>query len=101
MLQNLDSKLSHLEESRCQGLEKLLQEYKDLFPDLPSSTDQIYPDVDVGDASPIKQRPYRLNPSKQQYLKEEIKYLHENNFIEPGSSSWNSLCILFPKPDGS
>ncbi|KAK2561648.1 hypothetical protein P5673_015651 [Acropora cervicornis] len=39
--------------------------------------------VDVGNADPIKQHPYRLNPSKQKYLKEEIKYLLENNFIEP------------------
>ena len=57
VLRNLDSKLSHLEGSQCQDLEKLLQEYKDLFPGVPSSTDQIYHDVDVGNASPIKQRP--------------------------------------------
>ena len=31
VLRNLDSKLSHLKESQCQDLEKLLQEYKDLF----------------------------------------------------------------------
>ena len=57
--------------------------------------------VDVGNADPIKQHPYRLNPSKQKYLKEEIKYLLENNFIEPGNSCWSSPCILVPKPGGS
>ncbi|PFX21819.1 Transposon Ty3-I Gag-Pol polyprotein [Stylophora pistillata] len=41
-----------------------------------------------------------LNPRKQQYLEEEMKYLLENNFIEPSSSSWSSLCLLVPKPDG-
>ena len=100
MPRNLDSKLSHLKESQCQDLEKLLQEYKDLFPDVPSRTDQIYHDVDVGDATPIKQRPYRLNSSKQQYLKEEIKYLLNNGLIELSSGSWSSPCILFPKPVG-
>ena len=29
--------------------------------------------MDVGDAAPVKQHQYGLNPSKQQYLKEEIK----------------------------
>lgn len=101
VLKNLDSKLSHLEESQRQDLQKLLEKYSDLFPDVPSRTNQIYHDVDVGDAAPVKQHPYRLNPKKQQYLKEEVKYLLENDFIEPSSSSWSSPCILVPKPDGS
>ena len=98
---NLDSKLPHLEDSQRQDLKKLLQECKDLFSDVPSRTDQIYHDVDVGDAAAVKQHPHRLNPSKQKFLKEEIKYLLENDFIEPSSSSWSSPCILVPKPDGS
>ena len=101
VLRNLDSKLSHLSESQRQDLEKLLLEFKHLFPDVPTRTDQIYHDVDVGNAEPVKQHPYRLNPSKQKYLKEEIKYLLENDFIEPSNSSWSSPCILVPKPDGS
>ena len=57
MLRNLDSKLPHLEESQCQDLEKLLQVFKDLFLDVPSRTDQIYHDKDVGDAASIEQHP--------------------------------------------
>ena len=101
VLKNLDSKLSHLEESQCQDLQELLEKYRDLFPDTPSRTNQIFHDVNVGDAAPVKQHSYRLNPRKQQYLKEEIKYLLEKDFIEPSSSSWSSPCILVPKPDGS
>ena len=62
---------------------------------------QIYHNVDVGNASPVKQHPYRLNPTKQKYPKEEIQFLLENDFIEPSHSSWSSPCILVPKPDGS
>ena len=90
-----------MEESQHKDLKKLLQEYKDLFPDVPSRTDQIYHDVHVSDTAPVKEHPYSLNPSKQQYLKNEIKYLPENDFIEPNSSSWSSPCILVPKPDRS
>ena len=58
----------------------------------------ITQDVEVGDAAPIKQHPYRLNPSKQEHLNKEINYLPENDLIQP---SWSSPCVLVPKPDGS
>ena len=91
MLRNLDSKLSHLSESQHQDLEKLLLEFEHLFPDVPTRTDQIYHEVDVGNADPIKQHLYRLNLNT---YKEEIKYLLEDDFIEPSNSSWSSPCIL-------
>ena len=84
-----------------QDLSDLLQEFKHLFSDVPTRTEQIYHDADVGDASPVKQHPCRLNPIKQRYLKEEIQLLLDNNFIEPSHSSWSSPGILVPKPDGS
>ena len=48
-----------------------------MFPDVPSMyfLGQIYHDVGVGDAAPVKQHRYRPNAIKQQYHKEEIKYL--------------------------
>lgn len=64
VLQNLDSKLSHLSQSQSQETEQLLHEFEHLFPDIPNGTDKIYHDVDVGDATPVKQHPYRLNPTK-------------------------------------
>ena len=101
ILQDLDSKLSHLLPSQHQDLEHLLQEFEHLFPDVPTRTDKIYHDVDVGDATPVKQHPYRLNPANQKYLHQEIKYLLENDFIEPSKSNWSSPCILVPTPDGT
>ena len=61
----------------------------------------MYHDVDVGDSQPVKQHPYRLNPTKQQYLQCEIEFLLQNDFIEPSKSPWSSPCILIPKADGS
>ena len=42
-----------------------------------------------------------MNPTKQKYLKEEIQYLLDKDFIEPSQSEWSSPCILVPKPDGT
>ena len=57
--------------------------------------------MNVEDSQPVKQHPYRMNPTKHKYLKEEIQYLLDNDFIEPSQSEWSSPCILVPKPDGS
>ena len=99
ILRNIDSKLAHLTQSQQQDLKELFSEYKQLFSDVPLRTDTIIHDIDVGDAQPIKQHPYRLNPQKEEYLKNEVQYLLDNDFIEPSQSNWSSPCLLVPKPD--
>ena len=101
ILRNLEQKLSHLELSQRLELSKLILEYKQLFSDVPTITNKTYHDVDVGSSLPIKQHPYRMNTIKQKYLKEEIQYLLDNNFIQPSKSAWSSPCILVSKPDKS
>ena len=101
ILNNLDQKLSHLDQTQKEELTQLIHEYEHLFPDIPTRTDKIYHDVVIEDSKPIKQHPYRMSPSKQQYLREEVKYLLENDFIEPSQSNYSSPCILVPKPDGT
>ena len=41
-----------------------------------------------------------MNPLKQKYLQDEVKYLLENDFIEPSQSNYSSPCILVPKSNG-
>lgn len=100
-LAKLDVKLQHLAQEEQIELMNVLQEYSHLFPDVPNRTDQIFHDVDVGDAKPIKQHPYRLSPVKRQLMQREIKYMLMNDIIEPSQSDWSSPCLLVPKPDGS
>ena len=57
VLQDLNSKLSHLSQSQRPDLEHLLHEFEHLFPDIPNRTDAIYHDDDVGDATSVKQPP--------------------------------------------
>ena len=101
ILRNIDSKLAHLTQSQQQDLKELFSEYKQLFSDVPLRTDTIIHDVDVGDAQPIKQHPYRLNPQKEEYLKNEVQYPLDNDFIEPSQSNWSSPCLLVLKPNQS
>ena len=101
ILRNLNSKLSHLEPSQQEELKQLIHEYEHLFPDIPTRTDKIYHDVIVEDSKPINQHPYRIYPLKQKYLQDEVKYLLENDFIEPSQSNYSSPCILVPKSNGT
>ena len=55
----------------------------------------------LGGSKPIKQHPYGTNLLKLQYLREEIQYLLDNDFIEPSQSDWSSPCILLHKPGGT
>ncbi|PIK42952.1 hypothetical protein BSL78_20195 [Apostichopus japonicus] len=64
-------------------------------------TSVLFHDVDVGDAKPIKQHPYRLNPSKLSVVRKEIEYMLENGIISPSHSPWSSPILLVPKEDGS
>ena len=100
-MRNLNNKLSHLEPSQPEELKQLIHEYEHLFPDIPTRTDKIYHDVILEDSKPIKQHPYRMNPLKQKYLQDEVKYLLENDFIEPSQSNYSSSCILVPKSNGT
>ena len=101
ILRNLNNKLSHLEPSQQEELKQLIHEYEHLFADIPTRTDKIYHDVIVEDSKPINQHPYRMNPLKQTYLQDEVKYSLENDFIEPSQSNYSSPCILVPKSNGT
>ncbi|KAJ8026574.1 hypothetical protein HOLleu_31450 [Holothuria leucospilota] len=100
MLKNLDQKLSHLDHKEKSEMKSLIYEYACLFSDDPTRTSLIEHDVDVGDATPIKQHPYRVNPRKRQHLRDEVRYMLDHDIIEPSNSEWSSPCILVPKPDG-
>ena len=82
-------------------LAQLIMNYKDLFPDVPTKTTVVHHDVDIGDASPIKQHPYRANPLKLEAMRTEIKYMLDNGIIEHSNSDFSSPSMLVPKPDGS
>jgi len=52
------------------------------------------------DATPIKQRAYRLSKAKSDILKSEIGKLIEKNLITPFNSPWSSPVVLVPKHNG-
>ena len=100
ILNDLGTKLSHLPLVQRKELAEVITQYREVFPDVPSKTNLIEHDVDVGDSAPIKQHPYRVSPMKKELLDKEVQYMLKNDIIEESQSNWRSPCILVPKHDG-
>ena len=95
VLRNLDSKLSHYQRANARTWRSFCWRLSTCFLMFPQGQIRSITTLMLEMLIQLKQHPYRLSPSKQKYLKEEIKYLLENDFIEPSNSSY---CILVPKP---
>ena len=55
ILNDLGTKLSHLPSVQRKELAEVITQYREVFADVPSKTNLIKHDVDVGDSAPIKQ----------------------------------------------
>ena len=99
ILNDLGTKLSHLPSVQRKELAEVITQYREVFPDIPSKTNLLEHDLDVGDSAPIKQHPYRVSPMKKELLDNEVQYMLKNDIIEASQSNWSSSCILVPKHD--
>ncbi|XP_041484226.1 uncharacterized protein LOC121430866 [Lytechinus variegatus] len=100
-VRDLDEVLDYLPEGRRRDIIDLIGDFPSLSSDVPGRTSLAVHDVDVGDVDPIKQHPYRLNPTKRDQVRAEVQMMLNNDIIEPSKSSWSSPIVLVPKPDGS
>ena len=73
------------------------------FPDAPGRTTAAIHDLDVGEAIPIKQHAYRVNPVKREYnIRKEVEYIYVEEWnrgtsmeLPMCSSSVPSLMVAF------
>ena len=99
ILNDLSTKLSHLPSAQRKELAEVINQYREVFPDVPNMSNLGEQDVDVGDFDPIKQHPYRVSPMNKEFFVKEVQYMLQNDIIEESQSNWSSPCILVPKHD--
>lgn len=97
IFENLESYLSHLAPVKRSDMMSVLNSFKSIFSDVPTETNVLEHDIDVGDTKPIKQHAYRVNPEKRALLRTEVDYMIKHGIAEPSCSPWSSPCILVPK----
>ena len=100
VLHNLEKKLCHLSSEREEMI-KVITEFTEIFSNVPGRAKGVPHNVDVGNAEPIKQNPYHVNPRKLEFLRKEVDYMLEQGITESSQSNWSSPCLLVPKNDGS
>lgn len=69
---DLNAYLAHLPVYQMLSIVKLINNHPNMFSNVPSRTNVLTNDIDIGDASPIKQYPYRVNPHKCSIMKAEF-----------------------------
>ena len=74
VLHKLEKKLCHLASPEREEMIKVITEFSEIFSDVPGRAKGVLHNVDVGNAEPIKQNPYRVNPRKLEFLRKEVGY---------------------------
>ena len=92
--------LDHLTEEQREQLLQLLDEYKDIFQDVPGPANFEPYHLDTGESRPVSQAPYRPGLNWKERVKEEVDKLLKAGFVRPSSSPWSSPVIPVPKKDG-
>ncbi|UYV76773.1 hypothetical protein LAZ67_14001988 [Cordylochernes scorpioides] len=55
----------------------------------------------TSDNQPIKQRPYRVSPTKRRAIQSEVDKMIKMGIVQPSESPWLSPVVLVKKKDGS
>ena len=87
ILDDLETKLNHVPQDKRIPLIEFLLKYQSVFLDVTNRTNVLIHNVDVGNAHPIKQHPYRVNHIELKKLKQEVQYMLDKDIIEPSESS--------------
>ena len=93
-----------LEETECQEVHKLLNEYSDIFSAGPHDlgcTDLIKHQIHTGEAPPLRQPVRRLPLAKREEAERSVQEMRELDVIESSASPWSSPIVLVNKKDGS
>ena len=92
-----------LEYTCQQTLQQVLHDYSDICASSQTEigrTTLITHKINTGNAAPIAQKPYRMNPENEKFLNEEVGRLLESGIIRKSYSPWASPVVIVGKKGG-
>ena len=96
-----DLELSHLSVDQQVNLLRVLKKHH-VWPmsDQLGTTRLVEHSIDVQEAQPVRQHPYRVPETKRQQIATEVQKMLLANIIQPSASPWSSPVLLLEKPNG-
>lgn len=91
----------HLTKSQCQQIDHLLDEFRDVFSDVPKQTECIEHDIILTNDTPITLRPYPLPLASEEVVEKEVNDMLASGIIQESDSPYASPIVLVKKKDGS
>ena len=85
-------------------LEALLHEFADVLSvsdDDLGRTNIVKHQIDIGDATPVRQPPRRLPFHQRETVQQHVDKMLRNGIIEPSKGPWSSPVVLVEKKDGT
>jgi hypothetical protein len=90
-----------LEQEKQQQIRALLEQFKDIFTDVPGVTDLIEHEINLTTNEPVRSRLYPIPYALREELSKEIDDMLSLGIIEPSTSSYASPVVMVKKSDGS
>ena len=92
---------SELTDEQQREVWQLLEEFQDIFTDVPGRTNLVEHKIELTTTTPINVKPYAMPYAKRKDVSEEIDKMLKLGIIEPSDSPYNSPIVMVKKKDGS
>jgi len=76
---------------------KLIEEYKEIFSDVPTTTHLLKHDIKLTSEEPVYSKPYKLPYNLVETVEKEIKELEQQGWIEPSDAAYASPIVVVKK----
>ena len=76
---------------------RLIEEYKDIFSDVPTTTHILEHDIKLTSEEPVYSRPYKLPYNLVEPVEKEIRELEKQGWIEPSDAAYASPIVVVKK----
>ena len=90
----------NLSQTQAEEIRQILEEFSDVFSDVPSKTHVIEHSIELQDKKPIFRKPYPLSFSSEKIIREEVQSMLAMDIIEKSDSPYSSPIVLVKKKDG-
>ena len=91
----------HLTETERREVMQILEEFQDVFSDLPKLTNLGEHSISLTTAEPVYSKPYILPYAIRDEIDKELESMMESGIIERSNSPYASPIVVVKKPDGS